>query len=151
MNIRIVFYSLFRSPVQKTVMCPSFFFQTLKIEIFSNRNPDQFGLFWVTSQYALPILGENDISWASHRRKLTRLQVVAHDLFCWMSKILSYSCTQNSLFIGQGKSHKPHVPILSKVYMWSADGPTGLHKESRDRLYYAIVYVDSNPSIEKKN
>ena len=40
MNIRIVFYSLFRSPVQKTVMCPSFFFKTLKFEIFSNQNPD---------------------------------------------------------------------------------------------------------------
>ena len=41
MNIRIVFYSLFRSPVQKTVMCPSFFFKTLKIEIFLNWSPDQ--------------------------------------------------------------------------------------------------------------
>ena len=42
MNIIIVFYSLLKSPVQKTVMCPSFFFKTLKIEIFSNQHPDRY-------------------------------------------------------------------------------------------------------------
>ena len=41
MNIRIIFYSLFRSPVQKSVRCPSFFF----FKLFATGNPDR--KFWL--------------------------------------------------------------------------------------------------------
>ena len=44
MDIRILFYSLFRYPVQKSGRCPFFFLKTLKIEIFSNGNPDRVGV-----------------------------------------------------------------------------------------------------------
>ena len=39
MNIRIIFYSLFRSPVQKSVRCPFFFFFLFKL--FATGIPDR--------------------------------------------------------------------------------------------------------------
>ena len=39
MNIRIMFYNLFRSPVQKSVRCPFFFFK-----LFATGIPDRYGL-----------------------------------------------------------------------------------------------------------
>ena len=52
MNIRIVFYTLPRSSMQKTVMCP-FFFKTLKIEIFFNQNPDRLHFAYIQPPVAM--------------------------------------------------------------------------------------------------